>query len=639
MSVFDEIKARIDIIELVSPQVKLRKSGSGYSGYCPFHDNKRTPAFAVWPETGTWRCFGACADGGDIFKYVMWRDKCEFSEALRTLADMAGVELRTQTPADSAREEAQNRHYALLEQAVLYFQHLLRSAAPAQIVRQQLTKRGVNQQSIETFELGYALDDWQALNTYLREKGYSEDDLLAVGLISKNEQGNLYDRFRNRLMIPIRDERGHPVGFGARVINPKEEPKYLNSPQTDLFNKSQLLYGLDKARKTIRETGVAVIVEGYMDVIAVHQAGYTNAVASMGTALTEQQFKLLKRSASKIIFALDGDPAGIKATLRGLETARETFDGELGIKFDARGLIHTERHLELDIRIAVMPPGQDPDDVIQQSPAAWTQLLENALPIPLFILNTLAAERNLNDPKEVGEIANVVMPIIQQVPNAAERATYRQRVARTLGIDETDLRQWAAPRTRGKRPVAPPPASKPTPPKQPMANRVLSRSAASASEQHCLGVLTRFPDLLPQVDRALREAELAQLDIEDFSTTELQQIYKALRQSLTQDQEPATEFIRQHIHASLHPVLEQIQQLAIDFTVEPRRVTHFKLEILKLRREAIQKWMGYLRRELSAEHAGLDDDFRELLERDLFTNTRALNKLNQAMRPKKNGSH
>ena len=317
MSTIDEIKARLDIVDLVSESVQLRRSGKNYTGFCPFHSNTRTPAFVVFPETGTWRCFGQCNEGGDIFSYMIKKEGWDFAEAMRFLAEKAGVELKPVTPEEQAVAEEHDSLRLLLEEAVTFYQHQLLNTPAGQQALTYLHQRGLNNETIEAFGLGYAPQSWDATLSYFKSKNCKEGDLLAVGLLTQSSQGEAerggenpprtYDRFRHRIMFPIRDERGRMAGFGARILDPNDVPKFLNSPQTAIFDKGRLLYGLDRARKPIRNLDQAVIVEGYLDVIALHQAGFDNAVSPMGTALTERHLCLLKRYSCRIVMALDSD--------------------------------------------------------------------------------------------------------------------------------------------------------------------------------------------------------------------------------------------------------------------------------------------------------------------------------------------
>ena len=430
MSVTDEIKTRIDILDLVSESVNLRRAGKNFTGFCPFHPNTRTPAFYVFPDTGSWHCFGECNQGGDIFTFVMKKEGWDFPEALRFLAERTGVELKARTPQDIEEADALDHLRRLLDDAVTYYQHHLFNTPAGKEALDYLHRRGIKDSTLETFGIGYAPASWDALGVHFRSKGYAEKDLLDAGLVSKRETGEVHDRFRHRVMFPIRDMRGRMAGFGARILNPEDVPKYLNSPQTALFDKSQLLYGLDLARKAIRIQDQTVIVEGYLDVILPYQAGYTNVVSPMGTALNEHQLRLLKRLSRRIILALDSDAAGDKATLRGLQVARQSLERETEPVFDARGLLSHEARLKADIRVAVLPAGLDPDELVIQNPVEWENILKQARPIVIHVMQTLATGKNLDDPKVKDEIAKQVLPLIRDVPSSVEREEYLQRLAR-----------------------------------------------------------------------------------------------------------------------------------------------------------------------------------------------------------------
>src|SRR5512133_457648 len=411
MTGVDEIKSRIHIEDLVNeiPTVKLRKSGKNYTGFCPFHENKRTPAFVVFPDSGTWRCFGQCNEGGDIFKFVMKRDACDFPQALKSLASRAGVELEPLTPQRKEEDAHLDKIRQLLEEAVLLYQHYLTQNVQGKPALDYLTKRGLTMETIASFGMGYAPAGWNTLMTHFTGRGYTADELKEAGLLSENpEKERVYDRFRNRIMIPIRDAQGRMAGFGARILDPNDNPKFLNSPQTALFDKGRLLFGMDHARKSIREKDQAVIVEGYLDVIVLHQAGFTNTISPMGTALTEDQLRQLQRQTRKMILALDADAAGAKATMRGLEIARQSLDRGDDMVFDARGLLHEESRLRADLRVTAIPEGMDPDEVVLRNPAEWEAILKEAKPIVQHVMDTLAAASDLNDPKAKDEIARKI---------------------------------------------------------------------------------------------------------------------------------------------------------------------------------------------------------------------------------------
>ncbi|HKJ27372.1 MAG TPA: DNA primase [Anaerolineales bacterium] len=589
MNEVEEIKARLDIVDIVSENVQLKRSGKNYTGFCPFHANTRTPAFVVWPETGTWRCFGECSDGGDIFKYVMKRDGWDFPEALRQLAQMAGVELRPATPQETARREEHDTLRGLLEQAATYFRHNLFNNPAGKTALDYLHKRGLTDETIEIFELGYAPDGWETMVNHFLEKGTTQDDLVAAGLGSQRDDGSLYSRFRNRVVFPIRDRRERLCGFGARALSDEDMPKYLNSPQSELFDKSSLLYGLDKARRDIRKQDQVVIVEGYLDVIAPHQAGYTNLVSPMGTALTEEQLRQLKRLTRRIVLALDADAAGAKATLRGLEVARKTLDREADPVFNPRGLLHSEARLNADIRVSMLPDGMDPDEVVQEDPAQWQRIIDEAQPIVVHVMQTLAADKDIEDPKIKTEVVEQVMPLIQDIPSAVERDTYIQQLARLLRVDERSLLAQKPASRRPKRPVRRKPQIEFVDDAPPRQKRFDKGGSILHMEAHCLSILIREPELIYKIDRALKQASLPSLTAEDFQHTTHQEIFRAAVESLSQDHIEPVSFALDHIP---FPLLEQAETILVK-SKEIDPLQDFVLEdiirtILRLRQEQLR---------------------------------------------------
>ena len=440
MSVTDEIKSRLDIVDIVSEYMPLRRAGSSLSGFCPFHSNTRTPAFAVFPNTQTWHCFGACAEGGDVFNFVMKKEGWDFREALVHLASKAGVDLNDYGTISSEQRDYEDKLSIILNAATDYFHQILLYAPQAEQAREYVISRGFNEETIEQFKLGYSLESWDACRNHFNMQGYSDADLTDAGLLTVNEEkGSRYDRFRNRLMIPIRDVNGRMAGFGARTLDPEGLPKYLNSPQTAVFDKSRLLYGLDLAKRHIREVRKAVIVEGYMDVIQAWQAGFFNVVAQMGTALTAEQLRLLKRYTKRFVLALDADAAGAQATMRGLDVAREALDRESDVRFNARGLVMYEGRLQADIQVVSLPQGYDPDKIIREEPELWVKLIAGAKPVVTYVIDLATQDLDVNDGKAKTEAAQKVLPLINDVADPVEREHYRQLLARRLRIDERTL--------------------------------------------------------------------------------------------------------------------------------------------------------------------------------------------------------
>ncbi len=591
MSVVDEIKARVDIVDLVSESVKLRHSGKNYTGFCPFHANTHTPAFVVFPESGTWRCFGQCNEGGDIFGFVMKKEGWDFPTALKSLADKAGVELQPMTQEAVQQADESDRLRGLLEEAVTFYRHQLFQTPAGHSALEYLHHRSLKDDILETFGIGYAPHAWEAASNYFAGKGYSSQEMLQAGLATERDSGGIYDRFRNRIMFPIRDGAGHMTGFGARILDPDDVPKFLNSPQTELFDKGRLLYGLDQARKAIRAQDQVVIVEGYLDVIALHQGGYPNTVSPMGTALTEDQLRLLKRFTRRIVLALDADAAGEKATLRGLELARSAMDHSDEMAFDARGLLRHEARLQADLRVTALPPGLDPDEVVNRDPAEWGKILESARPVVVHVMETLAAGSDLDDAKVKGDIAARVLPLIDDVPDPVERDAYRQRLARLLKVDERSLAGSPQASLSGRRQVRRAPVQR--------ERRTAPVSAAQSShtlESYCLSVLMRHPEAIYQLDRALQEAGLSRALPQDFIDTGYQMIFRLIKQSLEQDEMEPQPYMLSQMPDSIQTFIQDL--LANPNQEEPaydRLVEDLVHSIMRLRLSRTNESLNQLR--------------------------------------------
>lgn len=564
MSTIDEIKNRIDIVDLISETVQLRRTGKNYTGFCPFHSNTRTPAFVVFPETGSWRCFGQCNEGGDIYGFVMKKEGWDFSEALANLAERAGVELKPLTPGEQDAIDEHDHLRNLLEDAITFFRHnLLNTPAGKPVLEYLHRKRSLSEATIETFGLGYAPNSWDAGLKHFTSRGYDQVDLIACGLVTEREAAGdsepaaIYDRFRHRIMFPIRDERGRMAGFGARIVNPEDVPKFLNSPQTAIFDKGHILYGLDRAKKEIRTQDQSVIVEGYLDVIALHQEGFTNAVSPMGTALSEYQLRMLKRFSRRIVLAMDADAAGDKATLRGLEVARQALDREPDPVFDARGLLGSEARLKADIRVTTLPDGLDPDEVVFQDAAHWQNIVAEARPIVVHVMESLAKEQDLEDAKVKSNIANQVLPLIEDVPDAVEREAYRQRLARLLMVDERAFTEFSKTPTRRRRPNLRH-GSTTSQVEGSVTGELAIHAPPELLEEHILSVLLRRPDLVYRVDRALQENGLNRLAVDDFRSGDHQALLQLVDESLKQDRSEPQLFVQNRLSLPLMDLVDRL---------------------------------------------------------------------------------
>ena len=627
MSTIDEVKSRIDIVDLVSEAgVKLRKTGRNHTGFCPFHDNKHTPAFVVWPESGTWRCFGQCNEGGDIFKFVMKKEGIDFREALQKLAARAGVEVKEYHKETPEQKEAYDNLRKVLEDAIVFYRsHLF---ANKEILDYLRSKRGLADSTIETFGLGYAPAGYDNLLRHFTQRGVKEHELVDAGLLSERDSGGYFDRFRNRIMIPIRDEQGRMAGFGARIVDPDDIPKFLNSPETPIFSKGRLLYGLDRARKPIRGADQAVIVEGYLDVIALHQAGYENVVSPMGTALTEDQMRLLKKFTRRIVLALDPDTAGQKAVLRGLDAARSAMDKEGELGFDARGLLRNESRLQADLRVATMPDDLDPDEIVARNKEEWKQLIEAARPVVTHVMETLVAGQNVNDPKVKNQIAAQVLPLIEDLPNPLERDTYRQALARMLRVDERALIGAQAQGPRVRRPRVAENRSV----REAVPAVSVSISSGRAVEEYVIGVLFSKPDLLYRLDRSLQEFGLIPLNAEDFEYTDNQMLFGLIRESVEQDKTEHHDFVVDALPESLQVRSQELAKEAEKLDrMEEKLLEEVLRGVIKLRRVAAGENLNQLRFLQEEAHQG--GDLRASSYQDLvLQHTRLLRDLDQANR-------
>jgi len=433
MNVTDDIKQKLDIVDVISQYIQLSKSGRNFKANCPFHDEK-TASFFVFPEKQSWHCFGACGTGGDIFTFVMRKEGLDFGQVLRLLADKAGITLSSKTELRSKEDTArQNRLLKLNEVAAEYFHYLLLHEPEAISARQYADKRGLSSRTIKDFQLGFAPNKWDGLMNYLAKSGYAAEEQLAVGLIISRDTGGYYDRFRNRLIFPIRDIKGRVAGFGGRAVD-DSMPKYLNSPQTILFDKSSIIFAIDRAQGPIREKDSVVITEGYMDTITAHQHGFTNTVASMGTALTDRQITTLRKFSKNIIVALDADKAGLEATTRSIVTIDEQIPKDHWMPWT-----QSKTYAELvkyEVQVVEIRDGKDPDEIIRNSPEKWAQLLNESQSIIDFTLKKEIANINRDSSKDKSAVVSKLLPIISQISDAVRRAHYVQKLAGLLGIDE-----------------------------------------------------------------------------------------------------------------------------------------------------------------------------------------------------------
>ncbi|MFA5309758.1 MAG: DNA primase [Dehalococcoidales bacterium] len=515
MSVIDEVKQKIDIAEVVGQYTTLKKAGRNLTALCPFHSEK-TPSFFVFPERQSWHCFGACSTGGDVFSFLMKKEGLEFGEALRRLALKAGVALPEKS-APGVRKEEKEEYYQVNDAAAMYFHNLLLNSPAAAKAKSYVEQRGLTATSISDFQLGYSLDSWDALKLYLMERGYSEKLLVTAGLLYENEKGKTTDRFRGKLMIPIRDARGRVTGFGSRVLD-DSQPKYINSPQTPTFDKSGTLYGIDRAAAEIRKQDKAIIMEGYMDVITAHQCGVTNAVASMGTAITETQVNILKKLSKNLYLSLDADAAGEEAMLR---------------------TVGYENVIGAEIKVIRLPEGKDPDEVMLEDMNSWDAFVAAAVPLIDFMFEKTVGKLDITSAGGKSKAVDGLLPVLAAINDPIRQAHYLQKLAALVKVDMDTIKA-----SLGR--------LKPSPVKRRTAapNPALTGTRAAASgvrEEYFLCLLLLHPEL-----KNSRE------DLSDYIiNSENREIYRACQEcadipALKERLDPA---IHEHLDAILNKTM------------------------------------------------------------------------------------
>lgn len=486
----EEIKQRLDIVDFINEIVPLKAAGSNWKARCPFH-NEKSPSFMVSRERGSWHCFG-CGRGGDVFSFVQEYEGLEFPEALRLLAKRAGVKLESFDP---KLQTQRTKVLDALRWVARYYHEVLLKSQEADGVRTYLAERGLTAETIEDFQIGYAPNQFEVTFEALKKKGFAEDDIFQAGLTMKKERGvGYYDRFRGRIMFPINDAHGAVVAFSARVyepnVDPRREPppKYINSPQTLVYNKSTVLFALDKAKGEIKKATKVVVVEGQMDCIASHQAGVTNVVATSGTALTRDQVQNLKRFTTNLVFAFDQDTAGAQAVLRGVDQALQA---------------------SMDVTVVTLPSGKDPDELIRKDPAAWTAAITKAKPVLEYFFDRSFQDRDLTKVQDKKTIARELLPIVAKVADPIEQNHYLERLAQAVGVEAARLRE-AFPKPARV-------AGSPAPAASPVALRTADHFRAVS--ERLLALLLHDPKMLGQVMARLEPGMLVGDDLERLYKT------------------------------------------------------------------------------------------------------------------------
>lgn len=417
----DDIKSRLDIVDVVSEYIQLKPAGTSLKALCPFHTEK-TPSFMVSRDRQSWHCFG-CATGGDMISFVMKIENIEFYDALKILAQKAGVMLVREDPAVSSQKSIQ---HTMAEIAAKFWHEFLLSSPRAQKAREYITYRKISSDSLEEFSIGYAPESWDETFRFLAGKGFSVKDIFLSGYIIKSERGeNYYDRFRNRIMFPIRDAHGTIVGFGGRIL-PGGDPKlakYINSPQTQIYNKSKVVYNLDRAKTHMKQNDLAVIVEGYMDVIASHESGVKNVVATSGTSLTADHLKAIKRYSQNLAMAFDADEAGQNASFRGIDLV-------LGS--------------EMNLRVITVPLGKDPDECARENPALWADAVKKSEPFMAYMLKAAKSRFPALSLESGNKVIEFLLPFIRKIVKPIDRDFWLREVSFYSGVPENNIRELLA---------------------------------------------------------------------------------------------------------------------------------------------------------------------------------------------------
>ncbi|MCI0484815.1 MAG: DNA primase [candidate division NC10 bacterium] len=530
--VIDQVLRTSNIVEVIEGYVPLKQTGKYYRALCPFHTEK-TPSFTVNPERQIFYCFG-CGEGGDVFRFLMRREGFSFPDAVRHLAGRAGIPIPER---GRPREEGALKLFELQRLACDYFQKTLKSPEGA-VAREYLSQRGVGSEAVERFQLGYALAEWDGLLRELTRLGLAPRQVEAAGLILPRQGGRgYYDRFRDRLMIPICDSTGKIVGFGGRALG-EQQPKYINSPETPVYKKGVHLYGLHLASRAIRETRMALVVEGYFDAISLHSAGFPQTVASLGTALTADQVALLHRYADKVTLIFDPDPAGIQAAWRGLE------------------LLVAE---ELGVGVVILPHGKDPDTFARESGKdALLTRIAAAQDVVDFLLSRAEERTGLERVDDQAAAARQVLRLIAFMPEGVRRAKYIQKLAERLGVSEgsvlAELRRLGSPDSAVT--SVPPPT--PLPP----------------AEKTLIQICLLFPEVRPVVSGSIREEEL--------SASPLRSIYGVLRE-FRGTEESLARSLNHHPDPVVRQVAAELLVQGMEAFADPHRMVQDCLLRLKLR--------------------------------------------------------
>lgn len=555
----EQIKERLDIAEVVGEYVILKQAGQHFKGLCPFHQEK-TPSFIVSPGRGIWHCFG-CGEGGDVFSFVQKIEGLDFPAALKMLADRAGVELQSQpAPAVSDRR---THLYEILQLAAHFYHEILMRQPAGHKALNYLAERGLAVETLKRFGVGYALQNWDALSKYLARKGYREDDIVATGLAGRSQRGKVYDRFRGRIMFPVEDIQGRVIAFGGRITPwhaTGEEGKYINSPETEIYEKRRVVYNLNRAKKVLRRHEPCLVVEGYMDIAMLVQAGIENVVATSGTAFTADHIVLLKRYTDILHFAFDGDAAGLHAAQAA--TAAAVTAG-------------------LRVATVFFPEGQDPADVALKAPEKLHGYLSRPVPLVEVLLQQL---RESSQSRDREEWLRNIMPFLSRVSNVVQQGEMVQAIAATLHVPESTIYAELTRSARGER---------------------VRAAAASISSDSAVSILSAERLLLglTLADPAARQAVFSQLSLDIFATPDGATLWRELKELSRYDNfdtMPGDDLLSLLPEPAL-PLAEACRALALEIQTKSTRAPQAEAVLLLrgLRRQRLKDRLQYLQRQIS----------------------------------------
>ncbi|GAC1360792.1 MAG: hypothetical protein NVSMB44_13130 [Ktedonobacteraceae bacterium] len=612
-SLIETIKAKIDVADEIGLVVALQKSGKSLKGLCPLH-NERSPSFYVFRETQTWHCFG-CNEGGDVFSFVQKQQGLDFHESLHYLAEKAGIPVEEYSSGNVEEEReasaARDRLRKLNEEALLWFHQMLLRSKEAADARAYVQSRGISSESVLAFGLGYAGEHWDSLTRYLLSQAHTEEELVTAGLARWREseaitggRAGIYDYFRNRLIFPIRDIRGRVIGFGGRALG-DSKPKYLNSPQTILFEKNTVLYAIDMAKEAIKQVGQVVIVEGYVDAVIAHQYGTKQTVACIGSAITEKHIQQIKKMTRQVTLALDPDAAGSAATEQGIQEALKGFDRTIvpvplaggsarangpggqrtqtsqGKQQQSRGIIRLEEQVDAEINVLQLPVGEDPDEVIRRDFSTWLYAVSHPLALIDYYFVVKTADLDLREPGGKARAAKRLLPIIGIISDRIKRDAYIRKLSGMISIDERSLYEELQQVLRGQKSTGitadfsgkGPASQRLAQPAAPLNGEldqddserqgsqraqsgelanVRSRSALDKQgestlkwEDYLIGLLLQNPSLSPQVCVILNEG--------DFAGTDTRELYRLLNSVYQRDSSPSHQPFENFVPSALMP--------------------------------------------------------------------------------------